>query len=319
MIYWPIELPAPLMGTTYNPVDPQMRTTMQSGRTLARRNFTVVPVRFQARWIFKSDAQAELFEDFYRVVTIDGAEWFAMPLLLPQGRDYRSLRFIGPYSGPKRVNTPGADGDFWEYSANLEISMRPEDSVPVTPPGPTPSQWNWRPPGVPDTAINLLIPIEVPGGKFNWSLGCSGESGRSEVISQPGNDGGGLFWEKYFGQSPFNCSATTNSIPIASADGILNDGCQIWVLIETIGDPSPVKLQSSSLGIFNSGSLTQAYILNLTPLNTNLGNSILVHGTIEYAGLGPSDPYLMVNLILYGGFYNHDSVYIRYIGASPPA
>lgn len=127
MIYWPTELPAALIGTTYSPVDPQMRTTMQSGRTLARRKFTVVPVHFQARWVFRSDAQAALFEEFYRAVTTDGAAWFVMPILLPSGNDHLPVRFSGIYSGPKRVNPPGRINGAWEYSATIQIHPKPED------------------------------------------------------------------------------------------------------------------------------------------------------------------------------------------------
>lgn len=312
MIYWPTELPAPLIGTTYSPVDPQMRTTMQSGRTLARRKFTVVPVRFQARWIFKSDAQAALFEDFYRVATIDGAEWFAMPLLLPQGRDYRSLRFIGPYSGPKRVNPPGADGDFWECSAVLELSQRPSEIAPQPPPdhGGGGDGWDWRPDNVPENSINILKPPSS-GGVFTWSLDESSSRGVSFFSDSPPQDGGGLYWEKYSGQLPFPATATTNILPNEDAFPLLQEGKRIWVLIETQGNPSPVLSQNSSI-VVRSGE-NQRWVGQIYPINSPIPNEYLYEGVLSY-----DDPFtgvsLAVTFVLYGGLENNDNVRVKYIG-----
>lgn len=315
MIYWPTELPAPLIGTTYNPVDPQIRTTMQSGRTLARRKFTVVPVHFQARWIFRSDAQAALFEDFYRVVTTDGAEWFAMPLLLPQGRDYRSLRFIGPYSGPKRVNHPGADGDFWEYSAVLELSQRPSEIAPQPPPdhggGGGGDGWDWRPDNVPENSINILKPPSS-GGLFTWSLDESSSRGVSFFSDSPPQDGGGLYWEKYSEQLPFEATATTNILPNEDAFPLLQSGKRIWVLIETQGNPSPVRAQNASIGVLSSG-VNSRWAGGIYPVNEQIPNEYLYEGVLGYSG-SFSGASLAVTFVLYGSLKNNDKVRVKYIG-----
>lgn len=130
MIYWPSDLPSPLFGTMYQPADPQLRSSMQDGFSYSRRNFTAVPVAFSARWIFKTDAHAAMFEDFYKNDAADGTLWFKMSLLLPQGRGERIVRFAGIYSGPKRVNPPGRTNGAWEYSAPMEIYLRPGDLEP---------------------------------------------------------------------------------------------------------------------------------------------------------------------------------------------
>ena len=126
---WPDELPAPLIGTQYNPIDPQIRTPMQSGRVFVRRNFTAVPVALPARWAMKSDAQAALFEDFYRVTLEDGSLWFEMPLLLPQGRGPWLVQFQGIYTGPRLLTPPGGSR-VWEYRADLLLFLRPGDVLP---------------------------------------------------------------------------------------------------------------------------------------------------------------------------------------------
>lgn len=130
MIFWPEELPAPIFGAMYQLADPQLRSSMQDGFSYSRRNFTAVPVAFSVRWIFKTDDHAELFEDFYKNETADGTLWFKMSLLLPQGRVERIVRFAGIYLGPKRVNPPGRKNGAWEYSAPMEIYLRPGDLEP---------------------------------------------------------------------------------------------------------------------------------------------------------------------------------------------
>ena len=127
IIEWPDELPAPLLGSDFAPLDPQIRTPMQSGRVFVRRNFTAVPVPFRARWIFKKDEHAVRFEQFYKEDTTDGTVWFWMPLLLPQGRGPYLVQFQGIYTGPVRVNAPGMLHGNWEYSANMMMFLRPGD------------------------------------------------------------------------------------------------------------------------------------------------------------------------------------------------
>lgn len=120
MIRWPDNLPCPQFGIEFKPRDPQLRTQMQSGRTISRRNFTAVPVDFSARWIL-TDAQSVRFEQFYQHDTQDGAQWFDMDLMLPQGLIERTVRFSGVYSFSRLGSCA------WEYSCDMEMYLRAGD------------------------------------------------------------------------------------------------------------------------------------------------------------------------------------------------
>ena len=128
---WPADLPLSRFGTQYAPIDPQIRTPMQSGRVFVRRNFTAVPVAFNVEWIMRSDYEATLFEEFYHASLEDGTLWFNMPLLVPQGRRDYLVQFQGIYTGPRRMNAPGADKGIWHYSADMLMFLRPGEQFPV--------------------------------------------------------------------------------------------------------------------------------------------------------------------------------------------
>lgn len=298
MIYWPDELPAPLIGTTYNPVDPQMRTTMQSGRTLARRKFTVVPVRFQARWIFRNDAQAALFEDFYRAVTVDGTDWFAMPLLLPQGRDYRSLRFIGSYSGPKRVNPPGADGDFWEYSAVLELSQR----LPEHGPQPPPPSGGVRPPGVADDTQDVTF-VFPDGGWVQYASGDY-ETGFSAPYATEGDFYGGWGFESLVGGGGQIGVYSTGSWASTVAPG-----SKFYVFFKTVfGPPSGPGFPS----ITYSASKTAPIFSQV--IHGGSGTNYYLFEGVTTSPLGQ----LYVDVLMAGDWSYVQSVNIIYLGIEPP-
>lgn len=70
--------------------------------------------------------QAQLFEAWVRDITMDGANWFNMPLLTPLGQQDYVCRFTDDfYEGP----TPEG-GKYWRYTATLELWERP-----ILPPG----------------------------------------------------------------------------------------------------------------------------------------------------------------------------------------
>lgn len=123
---YPESLPAPLVGTEYRPIDPQMRTQMESGRARVRRRFTAVPVNFSSRFIM-SDEQAREFEAFYSGTLKDGVNWFLMPILSPYGRKLERVRFVGIYQGPSLLTMPTEKGRRWAYSADFEIYLRPKN------------------------------------------------------------------------------------------------------------------------------------------------------------------------------------------------
>lgn len=114
---WPKQLPCMQLGSTFEPIDPQIRTRMQSGRTRIRRGFTAVPEDFDARWIF-DDLQAAIFEDFYWVTLEAGTRWFDMPVWLPLLKGTRQVQFQGAFA---RHQVTGGRGDIiWEYSARMQ-------------------------------------------------------------------------------------------------------------------------------------------------------------------------------------------------------
>lgn len=119
-------LPPPLSGVRFSPVNPQLSSKMESGRVITRRNFTAVPVNFSLRWVM-TDKEATAFEDFYHDTLKDGSEWFNLRLLTPQGRGLRKVRFVGIYSGPNRINSGGDGTGYWEYSADMQMFLRPTD------------------------------------------------------------------------------------------------------------------------------------------------------------------------------------------------
>lgn len=141
-VEWPASLPLPQFGLRYNVADPQMRAQMASGRTISRRRFSDVPTEFSARWILRQ-SEAEIFEQFYQNDAVDGSEWIEMPLVTAQGEGVHYVRFRGAYQY-RRVGA-----DLWEYSANLQMYLRP--GSPEWPPGagggpgPDPEPIIWGP------------------------------------------------------------------------------------------------------------------------------------------------------------------------------
>lgn len=121
MITWPSELPVMLIGSTYQPIDPKMRSQTQSGRTISRRRFSDVPEEFNASWIFTS-SESVLFETFYRRDLEEGTQWFNMPIYLPQIKGVRPVQFVGIYQ--RRQVSPGTSCNMWEYSAQMRHYLR---------------------------------------------------------------------------------------------------------------------------------------------------------------------------------------------------
>lgn len=113
-----------------NHVSPLMRSELESGRARQRRRFTSVPSMANVSWIM-TQAQAVLFEGWFKWTINDGADWFDMPLSSPMGvKDYE-CRFAGMYSGPRLTGR-----GMWTFSATLEVRERPviaEDWIEIAP------------------------------------------------------------------------------------------------------------------------------------------------------------------------------------------
>lgn len=117
MIQYPAELPLPSQDGygLRTPVDPMLRTEMESGRARQRVNFDFTPEHVSFKWIFDQN-QAAFFRGWYARTLSQGVEWFAMRLLLPEGfKDYE-CRFVGKPVGPLLVLLRR-----WEVSATLEL------------------------------------------------------------------------------------------------------------------------------------------------------------------------------------------------------
>ncbi|MCW2473427.1 MULTISPECIES: hypothetical protein [unclassified Symbiopectobacterium] len=121
-IYYPHNyLPIPLQnGFGMKPVSPLLRTEMTSGRARQRRQYTSTPTQAGVTWSFKKDAQAQLFEAWYRDTINDGSAWFYMNLKTPKGVESYKCRFVDIYEGPILLS-----GKYWQYSATLELWERP--------------------------------------------------------------------------------------------------------------------------------------------------------------------------------------------------
>lgn len=118
-IQYPAQLPRPeRSGYMLNHVDPMRRTTLQSGRARQRRAYTTVPTMVQGTWRLKN-AEAMLFEGFYRHTLLDGVEWFLCPLQTPIGIREYVARFTGMYQGPELIGP-----SVWSITATLELIER---------------------------------------------------------------------------------------------------------------------------------------------------------------------------------------------------
>lgn len=120
-INYPSELPWPTKEDyTARTVSPFVRNEMQNGRAMQRRKFTNVPTDYTVTWVFTSDAEAALFEAWFRDAIYDGAAWFNMPLKTPIGEAHYVCRFKTMYTGPDLIGLCS-----WRASAVLEMFERP--------------------------------------------------------------------------------------------------------------------------------------------------------------------------------------------------
>lgn len=122
-INWPQTLPCMLLGSVFEPVDPQLRTPLQNGRTFTRLNYTAVPENFQASWVM-DDAQGAAFENFYWNTLVAGTLWFNMPVWLPQTKGNRLVRFLGAFTREQYTGGKSTDCVLWRYNANMEHYLR---------------------------------------------------------------------------------------------------------------------------------------------------------------------------------------------------
>ena len=116
-INYPASLPEIQNDANFKVVDPQLRTKLDSGRTMTRRKFSAVPVDFNAKWHLNNE-QAIAFEAFYTDVLKDGSLWFNMPIYTKNGLINQIVCFVGAYDYEKIAP------NFWQYSASMQIFLR---------------------------------------------------------------------------------------------------------------------------------------------------------------------------------------------------
>ncbi|WP_434695325.1 hypothetical protein [Pseudomonas sp. Z1-14] len=149
MIDYPAELPPPLQDgyALDTPVDPMLRTQMQSGRARQRLNFEEVPYLINAKWNCDRNQMA-FFQGWYARTLVQGVEWFKATLLTPIGFKEYECRFTGHYSGPVLVQVSR-----WEFSATLELK-----EPPLIEPGWEEFPQFWFMMNIIDMAINIEWP-----------------------------------------------------------------------------------------------------------------------------------------------------------------
>lgn len=118
---WPSTLPvAAVSGYGFEPVDPVVRTAMESGPKRARRQFTQTTATLNVRWLF-DQTQMAAFESFHQNDINDGAGWFDYPFLNGQGKNVVPARFAKMF----KANLIGINPARWEVLGELEIKNRP--------------------------------------------------------------------------------------------------------------------------------------------------------------------------------------------------
>lgn len=121
-IFYPDEyLPMPLMdGYGFKPISPLLRTEMTSGRAQQRRRYTSTPTRASVKWIFKTDALAQVFEAFFRDALKDGQSSFYLKLQTPIGvKPYKASSWIFTRDRRWSRQNTGSTAQRWNYGNAL--------------------------------------------------------------------------------------------------------------------------------------------------------------------------------------------------------
>lgn len=117
---YPAQLPAPLRSNYgFEHVSPFARTEMRTGRARQRRTFQFTPSMGNFE-LHLTNAEAQIFEAWFKYQITDGADWFNIDLKTPIGNmaPYE-CRFSEMYQGP----TLSALSD-WRFTFMLELRER---------------------------------------------------------------------------------------------------------------------------------------------------------------------------------------------------
>lgn len=163
-ISFPSFLPGPEQKTlVIQPVDPVVRTQMDSGSPRSRRRFTSYPSNYPVTWIFTQTEMA-VFEAWHNQAINDGASWFNIDLPNGLGISSYEAKFQGTGQNPwKAALQPGL---IWKITATLEVRSRPTLSLAAL-------AASW---GVP--TINAQI-----GAAYSFALGDVATSGANKLVT----------------------------------------------------------------------------------------------------------------------------------------
>lgn len=121
MADWPSSLPVTtVQGYGFEPVDPILRTEMESGPKRQRRQYSQTTALVSVRWLL-DDQQLATFESFHRYQLNDGASWFNYPFLNGAGKTTCQARFSKSF----KSTLIAVDPMVWDVSSELEIKNRP--------------------------------------------------------------------------------------------------------------------------------------------------------------------------------------------------
>lgn len=122
--YWPAALPLPtLQAYSLKPASAAVRLPMEIGAARAYRR-TVRPLAEVQVTFQLDDWQQMLFDGFYRAVTLEGGQWFALTLAFPAASDPGGLA-LATARFKDQVAFKALGGPRWQATATLELLQRP--------------------------------------------------------------------------------------------------------------------------------------------------------------------------------------------------
>ncbi len=120
---YPSTLPSPNQPKySLQPVDPVVRTNMDSGSPRQRRRFTVYPTQIQVEWLY-TEAEMATFEAWFDLTVNSGESWFNIDLINGLSITTYEARFVGQGKNPWRADMQ--PGNAYLVSTVLEVRSRP--------------------------------------------------------------------------------------------------------------------------------------------------------------------------------------------------
>lgn len=109
---WTIPVPN-LSGYEVTPIDPCIRTDMETGAPRTRRRTSARLDKIKVQWVF-NDADMISFRNWFNTDIAGGSAWFNLELNAGFGKETREVKFSGIWNASK---PSGA----WVVSADLDV------------------------------------------------------------------------------------------------------------------------------------------------------------------------------------------------------